>query len=1027
MFILPRGITNKEGKFDPNSHLIFKKKKSQSKSLKTTAAVMWMQDVLQIDEIKIEEAFQTHCLFFLDVLNIIFPCKYNVVVSTVDPSDHRRSNMSQFLKTLNKHECPYSEDFPIENFFSGKPKGVKQCASCLCWLQEYFEKNGVQKESKDEKRTFTLLTSSVAQKKDLVTTSDTSESKDTSDSNKSEESDGSSGEEKEKEKEKKKGKETKPSIDRVNQYLIENDVQEIQPNQEDYKLEIKNIFWLDFEKRNLIIEKRQTEIVDQDSDEEKENFNKENNTITDEDFLSSDDDEGNWNELKIKEKNQFSSSDNENEDEFNKVLDKEIGDENINLSDSNSNSNSNSNSDSDSSNGEESEKGIKKEIGIEIEKANESSSESSSEQVNENESENEDEKSKNSIKVPFVDSSISSEVNFSGTESDDKQINIDTSEESNGTNNSTNSEKDGKKSSNKENSGDSEDENNKKQKKNNGKEKKKKEANGEEIKPIDRLVGVPIVGEDCEYLTNDLKQLFKIKKKEQKKKNYLYLIFFLINTLDEWKHNAHEKSIAFGNSQLAEKYDELFQKVFIETKDIAKIGYYRFHCQIPKKEDPRKKKEKENEKKKTKDQNDLLLYSETESISSSNMGSQIDHMNKKEEKDQKREENNQNYQNAEIELNKKTVKIKSKEHKNQEIFQAILSNQLQLLLNPKNLKQLILKADEKKKNDECVIKFAEQSELIRCLMAILYFQQNKNKKNAIGYNPTSEIQLDHTDFKKYIFPPPPDVNKSFYKLYSSIQEIDLRKNPKDIIEQYYSSGSVNFFTTLVVEKEYPLKSVFLKLRKKNITIGYKKSILYKIPLKDEVEVFKHQTQRIFTIQWKENRACRASKPQKVIIICKRSSERSLLAQSILHFTNKFNKSKRKNKQTKKVSNKNKNKNKTNKNKNSNKDKNIKKKIKNKNSNKNKNTNENKNANENKNTNENKNINSNKNKNIKKKNSKNNQTKTKQTKKNKKKNSKIDSSEDEIFNEKKKYIDNTTSSEYDNDQVNNNYTSSNSDN
>ncbi|KAJ3425697.1 armadillo repeat-containing protein [Anaeramoeba flamelloides] len=354
---------------------------------------------------------------------------------------------------------------------------------------------------------------------------------------------------------------------------------------------------------------------------------------------------------------------------------------------------------------------------------------------------------------------------------------------------------------------------------------------------------VPHLNTLSDYLVTDLSIIYNKKKKEQKKtKNLIpsdesiYLVFFILNTLDKWKTNNREISINSQNGEIGEFYDELTQECVSDTKNIGKLGEMIFPCQ-------------------------LCQY-------------------KNEIK---------NNAKVEIEINKKIIKICDPDHSTQ-YFKADLTTLLDISINIIEDNyfiafKLALK-EQMERPFDCILRFSQENELATCLSTILYFIKNKSQKNVIGYNPPTEEEVK--DFSSRVFPILRVPNKKFLKLMSSMERVDMSSNPKDILKQYYENNGVNFLITIVTNNTFPLAPGYIQIRKKKIGVYKEKNLFRTIPFSGRPVIYKSEKNSgLFRIQWEKNRACRASTDTSVTFLCKRSSERSLISRSISFFASNW--------------------------------------------------------------------------------------------------------------------------------------------
>ncbi|KAJ3427537.1 hypothetical protein M0812_26051 [Anaeramoeba flamelloides] len=272
-----------------------------------------------------------------------------------------------------------------------------------------------------------------------------------------------------------------------------------------------------------------------------------------------------------------------------------------------------------------------------------------------------------------------------------------------------------------------------------------------------------------DYLVTELSNIYSQKKKEEKNGKVIpsdetiYLIFFLLNTLDKWNTNIRETSITFRNGELGEFYDELSKDCVSDTIKIGKLGEMAFACEL--------------------------------------------YQNKGKKK---------NYEKVEIEINKKIIKVCTVDQSIQ-YFKSNLNTSLDISININEENYylaLSIGSNEKKtvENFDCIVKFSQENQLATCLSTILYFLKNKAKKNVIGYNPQTQRVVK--DYSSRIYPILRAPNKKFEKLLSSVESVDMSSNPNNILNQYYQKNGVNFLITIITNNEFPLTPGYIEIRKK---------------------------------------------------------------------------------------------------------------------------------------------------------------------------------------------------------------------
>ncbi|KAJ3427561.1 ap-3 complex subunit delta-1 [Anaeramoeba flamelloides] len=512
MFIIPRGISLLKGKFNPLDHAItqgFHVFPPPPNSLRTTRSVLWLQEVVQDSKLTIQTVFSANCLYLLNALNVVLPCRENQIKICQTEEEQCENNLNEFLRTLEKYDCPHFKLFPKEKFLEGDNGAIKHAANCVLWLQKNYENNGIVHDSNKSIRTFSLFV-------------------------------------------KPKGEQLQN--DRVNPFLTDSNEVDLQDDQEIKEDHIfTNIFYLDGEKREQILKQRRSELGQELSDDESE-------MDSDDIIFESDDSDENWEQVDInKAKRITENKKNENNTEQNKNKNK------------NNNNRNNHELISDESYLDP------EELIEKLEKKNQNfSSSDPSEETNQqsnnqnvmswasltNDSESGDDlkkKPKHSQDMSNELSSLESELEISNRKKKPKNINKNKSKNKNKLNNKNN-DNDKKKNNNKNRNNNK---NNNKAKKNQTKPKTKSTKNKQKTFDERYFENAPHLNTLSDYLVTELSNIYSQKKKEEKNGKVIpsdetiYLIFFLLNTLDKWNTNIRETSITFRNGELGEFYDEL--------------------------------------------------------------------------------------------------------------------------------------------------------------------------------------------------------------------------------------------------------------------------------------------------------------------------------------------------------------------------------------------------------------------------------------------------------------------------------------
>ncbi|KAJ3429626.1 ankyrin repeat domain-containing protein [Anaeramoeba flamelloides] len=356
------------------------------------------------------------------------------------------------------------------------------------------------------------------------------------------------------------------------------------------------------------------------------------------------------------------------------------------------------------------------------------------------------------------------------------------------------------------------------------------------------------------YLKKEIWQIFQRSTKNKYKKQiikspktraYLYLIFYLINTLDNWKKNSKTKSDQFSKKYGFDVYQQICKQGYQQAKDLGKNGCAILQVKMAK-------------------------------------------------------GNHRNYKSGVIELNKRDLLLKYSLNQERPTFKlSVLKEPFQMAVKKRDPSEIsIIKESMKKgqRDQQFKIKFDEEIKAIHGLMTIMYFyntiHKNKNSKNSgIGQNPVRIFERPIEELVGHVMPPLAPPNTNFNKLLSGVKHIDAKEKPKNILLKYMIDGGVNFLVAVVNEKEFPLSPGFLKIRKNKMKIGIGKSVAYTVPWKSRPEIKKNQeNSNFFVIEWTHTATCSTTTVPSVTIVCTRLSERSLITRTIIHFYSEWKKS-----------------------------------------------------------------------------------------------------------------------------------------
>ncbi|KAJ3443059.1 hypothetical protein M0812_12818 [Anaeramoeba flamelloides] len=364
------------------------------------------------------------------------------------------------------------------------------------------------------------------------------------------------------------------------------------------------------------------------------------------------------------------------------------------------------------------------------------------------------------------------------------------------------------------------------------------------------------------YLINNISQIFKRSPKNNHKKQitkspktraYLYLIFYIINTLDKWKQNSKMASVKFSKKYGFESYQPICSQAYKEAVKLGQNGHSTFKVKISK-------------------------------------------------------GNHQTPKNGLIELNKSELILKSNKNNERPILKhSSFQDSFQIAIKKTDpseisiIKKSTKKQRNKQKNEQFQIKFDDEIKAISGITAITYFLNKfwKNKSNKSG-NSKKVTAVDNNPFQKsgesindlvdHTIPPLVTPNKSFHKLLSGVSYINSKDKPKTILLQYMANDGVNFLVAVIKQKKLTLLPGFLKIRKNKMKVGIEKSVAYTIPWKSRPELKNDKENSThFVIEWTRSSTCSTTSIPSITIACTRPSERSLITRTIIYFASEWRK------------------------------------------------------------------------------------------------------------------------------------------
>ncbi|KAJ6245492.1 hypothetical protein M0813_19911 [Anaeramoeba flamelloides] len=929
MFLKPKGYLISEIGYNP------KKETNQIKGgeqTKTQKVVQWSQAILQQPNLSVGHLLKRSSLILLNLVNVLVPCKMNEVIYTSSHQEQRNKNFNEYLETLKRIKYPKVEEINPQAFFKSDRSSKKKVICSLSFIKRKSEEQGILKETSREKRQFYLFKEKGEELNFNRQIYQYLQIRD------------KSQEEKEKEKYKEKEKEI------MNPYLIKENFDPLEKS-----FESKNVFWEDQEKRIRILkkikQKRQEEYSSTNSTSNSNGYSNVNeNEISsqeykplqeseDSNFFSSEgNDECKWGEIDFDQVEELQRRSNEFHKKSSTKKTPRQGE---------------NESDHDSGKGKKGEKTLS---ATEPLTSGGGGLIGSREQINGNENTKGDNGKRDMeflnfkpFKSTHTPSNGSQDRKRYNSTKDKKMIQKMENRKKTESEKSKIHEKNKKKAKkNKKKAKKKNEKNERNERKRKRKRKKKKDEEIEKktksiIESLSENEGdyelVDYLNLKNRYLKRNLNQIIKLKSKSKNQNNsYIFTIFFLINTLDNWENNSYSQTLKFRDPKLIKKYDKMGQIAFENSENYLKKGFIKFLFQS-----------------KYKNINNFQCLSnfffESESGSGSVSKSISESENEFEEKDFNR--NNKKRQQFKINdsINGKEIEGESENEKMKkywiqitkkyliisdkksflELCKIKLSDNLKINIEINKKINTHLKLNFENEEKQLILDFQSEEERFICLTTLILFlkssksnlkekkdnllhnnkkkgKQNKKNENDHVYNDKNNnknkkgnIQASPSAIDYPELVPP---NKKFLKLYSTLDDVVDKNNVKRLFEKYYNNKGVNFLVAIEsenvrkkkdkeIKKISNLKPGFLKIRRNCLIIGVGKKALETVSFKKDLIVRRApKKNQCIEIQWTQSHACRATSEPSITLVCNRTSERSLIIRSIFYFIKQWKREKK---------------------------------------------------------------------------------------------------------------------------------------
>ncbi|KAJ3423357.1 hepatoma-derived growth factor-related [Anaeramoeba flamelloides] len=798
MFLLSKPVELEKINFDATLGIDeTEKSKSQRRQ-----SLIFLQDVLQNTELRSAQAFSPNCCVLLNYVNVLRPTQYVKVVKTASKKKQNEENLNEFLKIAEQAKYKTSS-FPKADYLNGTSSSQKDIASVILYLKKVYEKKGICPASEKEVRTFYLLETS---------------------------------------KTKKNAQNLKNQAIHINPYFVTK--KELQDFKENKSMQFSNIFYKSKKSMAKFINERTKQINkgDNSSGSGLSSMSDSNsNSNSDSDKEKSGESKSDFNDL-LKSGDNKDDSNSENSDSGMK---KRKNDD--------TSSNSNFDSISDKENKKRKNKGWPKSKGFK--KDNDSSS------------------GFDQLKMSSNKSSGTSDNSDS-----EREIEIKKKKKRN-----TKTKMNKKKTSNTKTNKRKTNQTQKMPKSitetlfKTGKyvirsatlpsqvhtELQNKKGNSKNLFKLSKaedtheIIPLPISEENI-YIAKTINKHFKATKqnklfKDPKKREYIHLIYYIINTIDKWGHNSQKQSTKYLKECGFKNLPLLFKQAYLDTVNLGKNGHAMFQIMIA------------NSK-------------------------------------------NKKFVPAIMELTTQNFKIKKLKDKSVMISQPLNKYPFQIALNKLDPSEISIK----KQQDNYLIKFMDSVQCICGVMTLAYFftttinnlfnstDKQKNSKNFaktinrdipfIGKNPQrSEHSKQIEELAECVMPPLVSPNEKFNQLLSGTNFINMKSGKNQIMMRYMEQGGVNFLVAILNRNEFPLSCGYFKIRKNYFKIGVNGYTLFKIPWSARPHFFVNPNNKlVFSIDWTPTATCTTNQKTSIIAVCSRNSERSLITNTLTYFKYNWN-------------------------------------------------------------------------------------------------------------------------------------------
>ncbi|KAJ3443406.1 ankyrin repeat domain 36-related [Anaeramoeba flamelloides] len=130
---------------------------SSKKLKKKERALAWIRKVLGVSDLPLSEALSLDGFSFLNLINVVYPTKYNKICQTRQRHEMQRNNLAEYKKTLKMLGLDQNKLFMVDRLLEGDQEHYEKLISSVLFLQKHYEKEGYTKIKFVSHRTFYFM------------------------------------------------------------------------------------------------------------------------------------------------------------------------------------------------------------------------------------------------------------------------------------------------------------------------------------------------------------------------------------------------------------------------------------------------------------------------------------------------------------------------------------------------------------------------------------------------------------------------------------------------------------------------------------------------------------------------------------------------------------------------------------------------------------------------------------------------------------------------------------------------------